>query len=411
MSYVNKVCYNLNQRNDTTVQERATARNNIDAAENKGFVECYRSFSDGSFVDTWFKICEMNVGTGSNYSYGYELALKLVVTNNGSGDCPCESATMNMGCNFIPGINVGRSEVAWSDHTANNHAECSIDGVKILTHRASDNYGPRDKIEVWLKATKYFTYYTQMRVECIANAGNQCYRSSTSIPTMLVLPWQFRNSMITGTHTDPFNDASHPAAATPGAAGWSEVYYPCETKTVMVDHDQNFTLTEQAQARNNIGAYYYKGKLLNDYHDPESNWSSFTQLDADNDKYQQIFTFNNNIQDYIFDTNASYRYTNFFTQFCCAIDSTTDTLIRWDIVDEDNHVVSTGQYDHCPVGVSYHTIDIATIFGPNQVTSKNATYGIGLARWDGNAWSSSDKFKLCGAFAHPVVWIKYDGEV
>ena len=171
-----------------------------------------------------------------------------------------------------------------------------------------------------------------------------------------------------------------------------------------------FTLAEQAQARNNIGAYYYKGRLLSDFHDPEDNWSSFTQLAADNDKYQQIFTFNNNIQDYIFDTHASYRYVNFMTQFCCAIDSTTDTLIRWDIVDGNNHVVSTGQYDHCPIGVSYHTIDIATIFGPNQVTSKNDTYGIGLARWDGNAWTSSDKFKLCGAYAHPVIWVKFDGE-
>lgn len=186
--------------------------------------------------------------------------------------------------------------------------------------------------------------------------------------------------------------------------------------TVCVNIDQSdaanggFTLAEQAQARNNIGAYYYKGRLLSDFHDPEDSWSSFTQLSADNDAYQQIFTFNNNIQDYIFDTHASYRYTNFFAQFCCAIDSTTDTLIRWDIVDSNNHVVSTGQYDHCPVGISYHTIDIATIFGPNQVTSKNDTYGIGLARWDGNAWTSSDKFKLCGAYVHPVVWIKYDGE-
>lgn len=34
MAKVNKVLYNLNQRNDTTVQERTTARNNIDAAAN-----------------------------------------------------------------------------------------------------------------------------------------------------------------------------------------------------------------------------------------------------------------------------------------------------------------------------------------------------------------------------------------
>ena len=186
--------------------------------------------------------------------------------------------------------------------------------------------------------------------------------------------------------------------------------------TVCVNIDQSnpeqggFTLAEQAQARNNIGAYYYKGRLLSDFHDPEDNWSSFTQLSADNDAYQQIFTFNNLVQSYIFESQASYRYTNFMVQFCCAIQSSTDTLIRWDIVDANNHVVSTGQYDHCPAGTSYHTINISTIFSKAQVTSKNNTYGIGLARWDGNRWTSSDKFKLCGAYVHPVVWIKYDGE-
>ena len=186
--------------------------------------------------------------------------------------------------------------------------------------------------------------------------------------------------------------------------------------TVCVNIDQSnpeqggFTPAEQAQARNNIGAYYYKGRLLSDFHDPEDNWSSFTQLSADNDAYQQIFTFNNIVQSYIFESQASYRYTNFMVQFCCAIQSTTDTLIRWDIVDANNHVVSTGQYDHCPAGTSYHTINISTIFSKAQVTSKNNTYGIGLARWDGNRWTSSDKFKLCGAYVHPVVWIKYDGE-
>ena len=248
----NQVVTNIAQ--DFTKAEKAQGRANIDAAEVKGFVECYRRFNDGTWTDTWFKICELEPGTSDSYSYGYELALKFVVTNNGGGDCPCESATLNMGCNFIPAINVARCEVAWSDHTANDHAECAITGVKVLTRRASNNYGPRDKMELWVKTSQYFTYYTQMRVECIANAGNYCYRGTYSTPSMYVLPFTFRNSLVTGTHTDPFNDSDHPAASGYGAAGWSEVWYPCETKTVMVDHAQDFTEAEKQQGRDNIGA-------------------------------------------------------------------------------------------------------------------------------------------------------------
>ena len=247
----NQVVTNIAQ--DFTKTEKAQGRANIDAAEQKGFVECYRRFNDGTWTDTWFKICELSPGTSNNYSYGYELSLKFVCTNNGTGDCPAESATMNMGCNFIPALNVGRCEVAWADHTVDDHAQCAITGVKVLTHRASDNYGPRDKCEVWVKTSQYFTYYTQMRVEALVNAGNGCYRSNYSTPSMYILPWEFRNSMVTGTHTDPFNDANHPAASGYGAEGWSEVWYPCETKTVMVDHPQDFTEEEKAQARANIG--------------------------------------------------------------------------------------------------------------------------------------------------------------
>lgn len=247
----NQVVTNIAQ--DFTKTEKAQGRANIDAAEQKGFVECYRRFNDGTWTDTWFKVCELSPGTSDSYSYGYELSLKFVCTNNGTGDCPAESATMNMGCNFIPAINVGRCEVAWADHTVDDHAQCAILGVKILTHRASNNYGPRDKCEVWVKTSQYFTYYTQMRVEALINAGNGCYRSNYSTPSMYILPWEFRNSMVTGTHTDPFNDADHPAASGYGAEGWSEVWYPCETKTVMVDHAQNFTEEEKAQARENIG--------------------------------------------------------------------------------------------------------------------------------------------------------------
>jgi hypothetical protein len=93
-----------------------------------------------------------------------------------------------------------------------------------------------------------------MRVEAIINSGNYCYRSTYSTPSLYVLPFNFRNSLVTGTHTDPFNDSDHPAASGYGVAGWSEVWYPCETKTVMVDHAQNFTDTEKEQARENIGA-------------------------------------------------------------------------------------------------------------------------------------------------------------
>jgi len=247
----NTVVTNIAQ--DFSKTEKAQGRANIDAQEIKGYVECYRRFNDGSSADTWFKICDLEPGTSSSYSYGYELSLKFVCTNNGGGDCPAESATLNMGCNFIPAVNVARCEVAWADHTANDHAEMSILGVKVLTRRASGNYGPRDKCEVWVKTSQYFTYYTQMRVECLLNAGNGCYRSTYSTPSMYILPWEFRNSLITGTHTDPFNDSEHPAAESYGAAGWSEVWYPCETKTVMVDHAQNFTEAEKAQARENIG--------------------------------------------------------------------------------------------------------------------------------------------------------------
>ena len=248
----NTVVTNIAQ--DFSKTEKAQGRANIDAQEIKGYVECYRRFNDGSSADTWFKICDLEPGTSSSYSYGYELSLKFVCTNNGGGDCPAESATLNMGCNFIPAVNVARCEVAWADHTASNHATCTITGVKVLTRRASDNYGPRDKMELWVKTSQYFTYYTQMRVEAIINSGNYCYRGTYSTPSLYVLPFNFRNSLVTGTHTDPFNYSEHPAAESYGAAGWSEVWYPCETKTVMVDHAQNFTDTEKEQARENIGA-------------------------------------------------------------------------------------------------------------------------------------------------------------
>lgn len=248
----NTVVTNIAQ--DFSKTEKAQGRANIDAQEIKGYVECYRRFNDGSFVDTWFKICDLEPGQSSSYSYGYELSLKFVCTNNGGGDCPAESATLNLGCNFIPAVNVARCEVAWADHTASDHDTCTITGVKVLTRRASDNYGPRDKMELWVKTSQYFTYYTQMRVEAIINSGNYCYRGTYSTPSLYVLPFNFSNSLVTGTHTDPFNDSDHPAAESYGSAGWSEVWYPCETKTVMVDHAQNFTDAEKAQARENIGA-------------------------------------------------------------------------------------------------------------------------------------------------------------
>jgi len=247
-----KVAANLQQ--DFTVSQKAQARKNIDAADNKGYVTCYLPFSDSSWSDIWYKLCELEPGTSNSYSYNYELSMKLVCTNNGDGDCPAESAQVDIGCNFIPRLNVGRCECTFADHTVSDHDQQTILGIKILTHRASDNYGPRDKAEVWVKASKYFTSETQMRVECLMNAGSQFYRSNYSSPTLYTLPWVFRNTTITGTHTDPFNDANHPEAQGYGAEGWSEVWYPAETKTVMVDHPQDFTDTEKETARTNIGA-------------------------------------------------------------------------------------------------------------------------------------------------------------
>lgn len=247
-----KVAANLQQ--DFTVSQKAQARKNIDAADNKGYVTCYLPFSDSSWTDVWYKLCELEPGTSNSYSYNYELSMKLICTNNGGGDCPAESAQVDIGCNFIPRLNVGRCECTFADHTVSDHDQQTILGIKILTHRASSNYGPRDKAEVWVKCSKYFTSETQMRVECLMNSGSQFYRSNYSSPTLYTLPWVFRNTTITGTHTDPFNDANHPEAQGYGAEGWSEVWYPAETKTVMVDHPQEFTDTEKETARTNIGA-------------------------------------------------------------------------------------------------------------------------------------------------------------
>ena len=259
-----KVAANLQQ--DFTAAEKAQARKNIDADGVNGYVTCYLSYSDSSWQDVWFKLCELDVGTSDSYSYNYELAMKLICTNNGGGDCPAESASVDIGCNFIPRLNVGRCECTFADHTVSDHDQQTILGIKILTHRASDNYGPRDKAEVWVKASKYFTSETQMRVECLMNAGTRYYRSNYSTPTLYDLPWTFRNTTITGTHTDPFNDANHPAAQGYGAAGWSEVWYDAETKTVMVDHEQNFTDAEKEMARDNIGAADGKISWV-EYHD------------------------------------------------------------------------------------------------------------------------------------------------
>lgn len=261
-----KVAANLQQ--DFTTSQKAQARKNIDAADNKGFVTCYLPFSDSSWSDIWYKLCEVDPGQSNSYSYHYELALKLVCTNNGSGDCPAESATIDIGCNFIPRLNTGRCECTFADHTVSDHDQQTILGIKILTHRASSNYGPRDKAEVWVKCSKYFTSETQMRVECLMNSGAQFYRSNYSTPTAYTLPWTFRNTNITGTHTDPFDDADHPAAQGYGAEGWSEVWYPAETKTVMVDHPQTFTDTEKETARTNIGAADGKIPWV-EYHDPQ----------------------------------------------------------------------------------------------------------------------------------------------
>jgi hypothetical protein len=247
-----KVAANLQQ--DFTAAEKAQARKNIDADGVNGYVTCYLPYSDSSWQDVWYKLCELDVGTSDSYSYNYELAMKLICTNNGGGDCPAESASVDIGCNFIPRLNVGRCECTFADHTVSDHEQQTILGIKILTHRASDNYGPRDKAEVWVKCSKYFTSETQMRVECLMNAGTRYYRSNYSTPTLYDLPWIFRNTTITGTHTDPFNDSNHPAAEGYGAAGWSEVWYDAEPKTVMVDHEQNFTDAEKEMARDNIGA-------------------------------------------------------------------------------------------------------------------------------------------------------------
>ena len=247
----NQVVTNIAQ--DFTAAEKAQGRANIDAAEQKGFVECYRRFNDSGSDDTWFKVCELSPGTSDSYAYEYELALKLVCTNNGDGDCPCESASVSLSYDAIPAVNVGRAELAWNDHIKSSHAESTILGIKVLSHRASNNYGPRDKVEVWVKASQYMTYYTHMRIECLMNAGAYCYRGTYSTPSKYTLPWSFANALVTGTHTDPFNDANHPAASGYGAEGWSEVWYPVKTNTVAVDRAQDFTEDEKAQARANIG--------------------------------------------------------------------------------------------------------------------------------------------------------------
>ena len=226
---------------------------NSSAALIKGYVTCYKSHGDES-TDIWFKLCELEPGTSKSYSYNYELAMKLICTNNGSGQCPAESASVDIGSYFIPKLNVGRCECTFSDHTVPDEERQTILGIKILTRRSSDNYGPRDKAEVWVKCSKYFTSETQMRVECLMNAGSQFYRSDYSSPTLYDLPWTFCNTITKCTHTDPFNDENHPAAQGYGAKGWSEVWYDAETKTVMVDHVQNFTDTEKENARQNIGA-------------------------------------------------------------------------------------------------------------------------------------------------------------
>lgn len=251
---LNKVV-KVDENQDFTNNEKAQGRANIDAAAEKGFVECYRRFNDNNSEDIWFKICELDVGTSDSYAYEYELALKLVCTNNGGGDCPCESATVSMSYDAIPAINVGRAEVAWDNYTKNSHERASILGIKVLSHRASSNYGPRDKIEVWIKMSTYMTYYTHIRIECLMNAGSRCYRSNYSSPSNYILPFKFANSLITGTHTDPFNDSNHPAAEPIySGEGWSEVWYPVKTNTVSTDIEQTFTNDEKTCARRNIGA-------------------------------------------------------------------------------------------------------------------------------------------------------------
>lgn len=262
MTPSNKVL--TNQTQNLSENEKVIARNNIGADSIKGFVECYRTFNDSAEGDKWFKICELEPGMSDSYSYMYELSMKMISTNNGSGNNPAECATLNISFDGTPRVNTGRTEAtwedagilsaAWSSHAVGTHAEEVIKGIKVFRHRYSDDYGPFDKVEIWLCLSHYFTSMSRMRVEALINSGSRTMRSYYTSPTAYNLPWKFSNGNLAGTSTDPENETDHPSPSGYGKEGWEHWWYPSCPKTVMVDRAQDFTDTEKAQAKRNIEA-------------------------------------------------------------------------------------------------------------------------------------------------------------
>ena len=261
MTAQNKVL--ANQTQNLSENEKVIARNNIGADSIKGFVECYRSFTDSAEGDKWFKICELEPGMSDSYSYMYELSMKMISTNNGLGSNPAECATLNISFDGTPRLNTGRTEAtwedagvlsaAWSSHAVGTHAEEVIKGIKVFRHRYSDDYGPFDKVEIWLCLSHYFTSMSRLRVEALINSGSRTYRSYYTTPTAYNLPWKFNNGNLAGTSTDPENETDHPSPSGYGKEGWEHWWYPSCPKTVMVDRAQEFTDTEKAQAQENLG--------------------------------------------------------------------------------------------------------------------------------------------------------------
>lgn len=170
--------------------------------KDRGYVQINRRWSDSS-SPAKVKLCELTLASIlSNNCYTFALSMALVLTNNGSGDCPCESGVFDLAVNILSSGNVYRAEGRWHGYSYDGHENHQARVIEDITVAWSSDH---TKLEVWASLSKYFTGASSLSVSALLNQGSYYNRATSSGLTELKNPWQFDNGVkfITSAVPDP----------------------------------------------------------------------------------------------------------------------------------------------------------------------------------------------------------------
>lgn len=174
----------------------------IEINDELGYLQINRRWSD-SASPAKAKLCELTLASIlSNNCYSFALSMALVLTNNGGGDCPCESGVFDLAVNILSSGNVYRAEGRWHGYSYDGHENQQARVIEDITVAWSPDH---TKLEVWASLSKYFTGASSLSVSALLNQGSYYNRATSSGLTELKKPWQFENAVkfITSATPDP----------------------------------------------------------------------------------------------------------------------------------------------------------------------------------------------------------------